>query len=247
MRHFGIIGNPLSHSFSPAYFSQKFASESIDARYDAFPLASITDLPDLLREHQLEGLNVTIPYKTSILPYLNELSSAAMAIGAVNCLKIEGNRLLGYNTDYYGFATSLKPLLQAGHKRALILGTGGAAQAVQYALRQMDMPFLSVSRTGDDLENTIRYSALSKDILQQHQVIINTSPLGMFPLVDDCPPIPYEFVDERHLLYDLIYNPAITRFLRKGKQRNATIKNGLEMLHLQAERSWDIWNGIFTK
>jgi len=244
MRHFGIIGNPLSHSFSPAYFSQKFAQEHIQATYEAFPLASITDLPDLLRDHPLSGLNVTIPYKTSILPYLNEISPAAAEIGAVNCLKIDGNHLSGFNTDHYGFSESLQPLLLPHHQRALILGTGGAAQAVQYALKQLNIPFTSVSRTASDADNIITYGSIDQAVMEQHQIIINTSPLGMFPLVDDYPPIPYEFLGERHLLYDLIYNPAITRFLRKGKQRKATIKNGLEMLHLQAERSWGIWNRL---
>lgn len=236
---YGLIGYPLSHSFSPAYFNNKFATENIDARYDAYAIPSVEDLKTLLKEHpQLKGLNVTIPYKEQVLPLLDEIDVAAREIGAVNCIKIEGGKLIGYNTDHIGFAESLKPLLQPQHTHALILGTGGAAKAVIYALKQLGIKHKIVSRTGGDMQ----YADVDEGIMDKYRLIINTTPLGMYPAIDTAPEIPYQFIDSSHLLYDLVYNPEETLFLKKGKQQGATIKNGYEMLILQAEASWQIWN-----
>lgn len=236
---YGLIGYPLSHSFSPAYFNNKFATENIDGRYDAYAIPSVEDLKTLLQEHpQLKGLNVTIPYKEQVLPLLNEIDAAAREIGAVNCIKIEVGKLIGYNTDHIGFAESLKPLLQPQHTHALILGTGGAAKAVMYALSQLDIQYKIVSRTGGDMQ----YADVDEGIMDIYKLIINTTPLGMYPAIDTAPEIPYQFIDSSHLLYDLVYNPEETLFLQKGKQQGTAIKNGYEMLILQAEASWQIWN-----
>lgn len=236
---YGLIGYPLSHSFSPAYFNNKFATENIDARYDAYAIPSVEDLKTLLQEHpQLKGLNVTIPYKEQVLPLLYETDAAAREIGAVNCIKIEVGKLIGYNTDHIGFAESLKPLLQPQHTHALILGTGGAAKAVMYALLQLGIEYKIVSRTGGDMQ----YADVDEEIMDKYRLIINTTPLGMYPATDTAPEIPYQYLTKEHLLYDLVYNPEETLFLQKGKQQGATIKNGYEMLILQAEVSWQIWN-----
>lgn len=236
---YGLIGYPLSHSFSPAYFNNKFATENIDARYDAYAIPSVEDLKTLLLEHpQLKGFNVTIPYKERVLPLLYETDAAAREIGAVNCIKIEVGKLIGYNTDHIGFAESLKPLLQPQHTHALILGTGGAAKAVMFALSQLDIEYKIVSRTGGDMQ----YADVDEEIMDKYRLIINTTPLGMYPAINTAPEIPYQFIDSSHLLYDLVYNPEETLFLQKGKQQGATIKNGYEMLILQAEASWQIWN-----
>lgn len=236
---YGLIGYPLSHSFSPAYFNNKFVTENIDARYDAYAIPFVEDLKTLLQEHpQLKGLNVTIPYKEQVLPLLYETDVAAREIGAVNCIKIEQGKLIGYNTDHIGFAESLKPLLHPQHIHALILGTGGAAKAVMYALSQFDIEYKIVSRTGGDMQ----YVDVDKVTMDKYKLIINTTPLGMYPAIDIAPEIPYEYLTKEHLLYDLVYNPEETLFLQKGKQQGATIKNGYEMLILQAEASWQIWN-----
>ncbi|MFN4246467.1 MAG: shikimate dehydrogenase [Flavipsychrobacter sp.] len=236
---YGLIGYPLSHSFSPAYFNNKFATENIDGRYDAYAIPSVEDLKTLLQEHpQLKGLNVTIPYKEQVLPLLNEIDAAAREIGAVNCIKIEVGKLIGYNTDHIGFVESLKPLLQPQHTHALILGTGGAAKAVMYALKQLGIKHKTVSRIGGDMQ----YADVDEEIMDKYRLIINTTPLGMYPAINTAPEIPYQFIDSSHLLYDLVYNPEETLFLKKGKQKGATIKNGYEMLILQAEASWQIWN-----
>lgn len=236
---YGLIGYPLSHSFSPAYFNNKFATENIDGRYDAYAIPSVEDLKTLLKEHpHLKGLNVTIPYKEQVLPLLYETDAAAREIGAVNCIKIEVGKLIGYNTDHVGFAESLKPLLQTKHTHALILGTGGAAKSVMYALKQLGVEYKIVSRTGGDMQ----YADVDKEIMDIYKLIINTTPLGMYPATDTAPEIPYEYLTKEHLLYDLVYNPEETLFLQKGKQQGATIKNGYEMLILQAEASWQIWN-----
>ncbi len=236
---YGLIGYPLSHSFSPAFFNNKFASEKIDARYDAYAIPAIDELATLLKEHTLlKGLNVTIPYKEQVLPLLYDIDTAARDIGAVNCIDIRYSRLIGYNTDYIGFAESLRPLLQAQHTHALVLGTGGAAKAVMYALLQLGIEYKIVSRTGGDMQ----YADVDEGIMDKYTLIINTTPLGMYPAIDIAPEIPYEYLTKEHLLYDLIYNPEETLFLKKGKQQGATIKNGYEMLILQAEASWQIWN-----
>lgn len=236
---YGLIGYPLSHSFSPTYFNKKFATEGIGARYEAYPLANINELPALLKTNPtLQGLNVTIPYKQQVIPYLDAIDDAAKTIGAVNCIKITDDKLTGYNTDWIGFTESLRPLLQTQHTRALVLGSGGGAKAVVYALQQMGIAHSIVSRTGGDYQ----YIKLTEAIICQHTIIINTTPLGMYPHVDDCPAIPYQYLSAQYLLYDLIYNPAETLFLQRGKDAGALTKNGYEMLLRQAEAAWAIWN-----
>lgn len=238
---FGIIGYPLSHSFSAVYFAKKFAAEHIDATYTPFPLEHIGDFPALLQNHNtLRGLSVTIPYKTAVIPYLDSLDVTAEAVGAVNSIAIKNGFKKGYNTDVTGFEESLRPLLSAQHNAALVLGTGGASLAVAYVLEKLNIPFLKISRTKKD--KCITYGELDTAIVSSHTLIINTTPAGMYPKVDECPELPYASIGKEHLLYDLIYNPDETKFLQLGKQNGAAIKNGLEMLYLQAEASWRIWN-----
>ncbi|MBN2174915.1 MAG: shikimate dehydrogenase [Bacteroidales bacterium] len=244
---YGLIGKPLSHSFSAEYFARKFRAENIrDCRYHLFELEGLSDLDDLIRNHQnLQGLNVTIPYKRPVIKYLDKISPEAMEIGAVNCIKINRNEkkvtLKGYNTDIYGFEKSINPLLKPHHHKSLVLGTGGSAKAVAWVLNKYGIETLFVSRTPHDC-NQVRYSILNEDILSTHLLIVNTTPVGMYPNEGQFPDIPFEFIGKNHLLFDLVYNPAETWFLRKGKQQGASIKNGLEMLQLQAEKSWEIWN-----
>ncbi|MBL7719977.1 MAG: shikimate dehydrogenase [Flavipsychrobacter sp.] len=237
--HYGLIGFPLTHSFSPKWFAEKFAAEGIDATYKAYPLELIESISDLLANYPLRGLNVTIPYKEQVLGYLNELDEAAEAIGAVNCIDIRHGIKKGYNTDVTGFEQSLAPLLQAHHTRALVLGTGGAAKAVHYVLEKLGLTYRTVSR--HQSEGVITYDELTEELIASHPLIINTTPLGMAPHTDEAPAIPYHALTEKHLLYDLIYNPDETKFLALGKQQGATIKNGHEMLVRQAEASWEIW------
>jgi len=238
---FGIIGYPLSHSFSPAYFSKKFAAQRIDATYNAYPLRTIGEYPALLKIHpELLGLNVTLPYKETIITYLDELDDTARGIGAVNCICINDGVQKGYNTDAIGFEKSLLPLLRSHHIEALILGTGGSSKAVAYALRKLGISHTKVSRTPKG--NMLGYEQLSVEVMQRHKLIINTTSAGMYPNMNDAPAIPYHLLDKECLLYDLIYNPAETKFLALGKEHGATVKNGYEMLQLQAEASWEIWN-----
>ena len=238
---FGLIGFPLTHSYSPKYFNEKFYREGINADYRAFELTDILEFPSLLKDHpELKGLNVTIPYKQQVIPFLDGLSDAAMQINAVNCIDIRDGKLIGYNTDVVGFEKSLHPLLQPSHKKALILGTGGASKAVQYVLSKLNIEFLLVSRS--KRQGTITYHDLDEEMIRENLLIINTTPLGMSPNTDSCPDIPYDAISKDHLLYDLIYNPEYTEFLNKGKAKGATIKSGEEMWHLQAEASWEIWN-----
>lgn len=246
MRKFGLIGYPLSHSFSKKFFTQKFESEGIQyCEYELYPIETIDSLSLLLSDNpDLEGLNVTIPYKLEVLPLLNEIDEAAQAIGAVNCIKIAGKgpnaKLKGYNTDAYGFEESLKPLLEPSHQKALILGDGGAAKAVKYVLNKLGIPFVIVTRSPTD--TSILYEEVTEEILSTHTIIINTTPLGMSPNVISSPDLPYHYITAQHLVYDLVYNPEETAFLNKAKVQDAKIKNGLEMLYLQAERSWYLWN-----
>lgn len=239
---YGLIGKTLTHSFSKKYFSQKFLEESLSyCSYNNYELKHINHFPALIKNTiSLKGLNVTIPYKTEIIQYLDELDEASKKIGAVNTVKFYDNKLLGFNTDVIGFENSIKPLLKEHHTKALILGTGGAAKAVEFVFEKMGILYLSVSRSKKD--NSITYQNLNETILDQYSIIINTTPLGMFPNIESCPAIPYEYIGENHLLYDLVYNPDITTFLKMGKERGTDIKNGLEMLQLQAEASWEIWN-----
>jgi shikimate dehydrogenase len=237
---YGLIGYPLSHSFSPKWFSEKFAAEDIDATYKPYPLEHVEDILDLLANYPLKGLNVTIPYKESIIDFLDSLSPEAKAIGAVNCIDIRNGKRTGHNTDIIGFERSLTPLLQPHHTKALVLGTGGAAKAVNYVLDKLGIDRQSISR--NKTENTLTYSELTEEVISTHTLIINTTPLGMSPNTDEAPPIPYNHLTKKHLLYDLIYNPSETKFLAQGKANGVKTKNGHEMLTLQAEASWNIWN-----
>jgi len=242
---FGLLGKDIEYSFSRGYFTEKF--EKLDLKnnkYVNFDLQKIEDFPSVIKEGgaQLGGINVTIPYKEEVMKYLNKLDKTAKAIGAVNTIKFtERGNLKGYNSDVVGFEKSIFPFIKKHHKRALILGTGGASKAIAYALKKNDIKFKFVSRkpTG---KKEISYQDLTEDLMEKYQVIINSTPVGTSPNIDKCPDIPYQFISENHLLYDLIYNPEVTTFLAKGKEQGATIKNGFEMLQLQAEESWRIWN-----
>lgn len=248
MRTFGLIGQPLSHSFSKKYFTEKFEREGIlESHYKLFPLESSKEFQSLIAEQKnLIGLNVTIPYKQEIIPYLHELDQVAEAIGAVNTIKIErkGNgkvKLKGYNTDALGFQQSLKPFLAKEHERALVFGSGGAAKAVCYVLNQLGIPFFIVSRNPSG-EKEISYSDLDQTSISRFQLLINCTPIGMFPNINQTLPISMESIGENHLVYDLIYNPIETKFLAKAKEKRAITLNGLSMLKLQAEAAWNIWN-----
>ncbi|MGB4930023.1 MAG: shikimate dehydrogenase [Chitinophagales bacterium] len=242
MKLFGLIGFPLTHSFSEKYFSDKFRKEEIEeCKYELYPLENVEDVRFLFEVNkELKGLNVTIPYKESVIEYLDDLDDIAQKIGAVNCIKIDEIQRVGYNTDYAGFRDSLKPLLKKHHTKALVLGTGGASKAVVYALNELGIQTTLVSRKEGTTELT--YQQLTKEIISQHSIIINCTPVGMYPDIQLCPEIPYEFITAQHILYDLIYNPGKTLFLEKGEKQGATIKNGLQMLELQAEYAWEIWN-----
>jgi shikimate dehydrogenase len=237
---YGIIGYPLSQTFSPDYFNAKFERLGLKDSYHKFPLATIDELKAVLQSHpELKGLNVTIPYKEAVIPFLDELHDTAQEIGAVNTVKIRDGKLKGYNTDVTGFRDSLQPLLQPQHRQALILGTGGASKAVAYALQQLHVAYRFVSRT--PAAGEFSYAMLDRKTIEEHLLIVNTTPLGMTPDMDNAPAIPYEYLGPSHLLYDLIYNPAETLFLQRGKVQGAAIKNGYDMLIGQAEAAWNIW------
>lgn len=244
MRLFGLIGYPLTQSFSKKYFDEKFDREGYDGcRFENFPITSINKLPYILRDNpELEGLAVTIPYKQQVLPYLDSTLNIPEGLKACNCINIIDGKLIGYNTDHTGFERSFKPLLKPHHRKALVLGNGGATAAVAFVLKKLDIRYEIVSRKKHD-GSTLTYSDLDKKIMQEHPVIINTTPLGMYPEINDCPPIPYSFITKEHFLYDLVYNPEKTLFLQKGEERGSLVKNGADMLVLQAEENWRIWNG----
>lgn len=244
MQHFGIIGYPLAHSFSAKLFSEKFLREGISAEYSMYPLASINDFPALIRRVDFTGMNVTMPYKEAVIPYLDSLDETAAGIGAVNVIHFregaDGQSILtGYNTDAIGFMNAIKPMLQDSDKNALILGTGGAAKAAVYGLRKLGLQPTLVSR---DSQKGLPYSALTKEIVEAHTVIVNCTPLGMSPATDACPPFPYAYLTEKHLLYDMIYNPEDTLFLNHGKRKGCRTKCGTDMLLGQAAAAWNIWN-----
>ena len=243
MRQFGLIGRNISYSFSKSYFADKFINENIvDAVYNVFDLQQIDEVEKVFATEGLVGFNVTIPYKQEIIPFLDELSPEAKAIGAVNTVLIKNGKRIGHNTDCYGFHHSILPLLDSHHKKALVLGNGGAAKAVFYILDELNIAYKIVSRT--TLENQFTYDDLDEEIISQHQIIINCSPVGTFPNIENAPLLPYQFILEKHLLYDLIYNPPVTKFLENGQNNGAKIKNGHEMLVLQAEKAWKIWNKV---
>lgn len=246
MDKYGLIGYPLGHSFSIGYHNQRFADEGINAKYLNFEIPSIDDLPAVLSQNpELKGLNVTIPYKEKVIPFLDYVSPEARAIGAVNVIRVEhqGKKitLKGYNSDVIGFTQSIEPLLENYHKKALVLGTGGASKAISYGLKSLGLETVYVSRY--ERPGTIQYGSITPEVVEEYNVIINCTPLGMFPKTEECPSLPYEAMNERNILYDLIYNPDETLFMRKGAQQGATVKNGLEMLLLQAFASWEFWNG----
>ena len=241
MDRYGIIGFPLGHSFSRAFFTEKFQKEHIDAEYVNFEIPSAHLLPEIVRSNpHLRGLNVTLPYKEAVIPMLDSMSDEAREIGAVNVIQVREGRLKGFNSDISGFMDSLRPLLKPWHQHALVLGTGGASRAIRVGLERLGLDWTYVSRTA--AEGRLTYAALTPEVMEHFQVIVNCSPVGMFPKVDACPDIPYHLLSSRHLLYDLVYNPEETLFLKRGAQQGATIKNGLEMLHLQALASWEFWN-----
>lgn len=245
MDKYGIIGHPLGHSFSPGFFNEKFRNENIDAVYEMFDLPQIEAVIEILASNpELRGLNVTIPYKQKIMHYLDELSDEARAIGAVNVVRISHDNgkvhMKGYNSDVIGFTRSIEPLLEKYHKKALILGTGGASKAVEYGLGKLGLETVKVSRY--ERPDTIQYEKVTADIVREYNVIVNCTPVGMYPDTEECPQLPYEAMDSHTLLYDLIYNPDETLFMKKGRQSGAVTKNGLEMLLLQAYASWEFWN-----
>lgn len=242
-KRYGLIGRNIGYSFSRTYFGKKFSAEHFqEYTYENFDLQSISEFPELLANHpDIKGLNVTIPYKEAILPYLDELSENAQKIGAVNVIRFKKNgKIKGYNSDWYGFKKALTPLLLPNHKKALILGTGGAAKAVAFALEKMGILYAFVSR--NDYPNAIRYEHLNETIFDTYSIIINCTPLGTFPNVDQCPPIPYTYFTSRHIAFDLIYNPEKTLFLQQAEAQGALIENGYPMLVFQAEKAWKIWN-----
>lgn len=243
MRQFGLIGFPLTHSFSPQYFAEKFQKENItDARYDAFEISDINQFPELIASNpHLCGLNVTIPYKESIIPFLDEIDPVAAEIGSVNTILFKDGKTIGHNTDLVGIAETIKPHLEWYMVNALILGTGGSAKTVAYFLRKIGIEPLFVTRNPSE-KNHISYNDLTVDMVQKHKLIINCSPVGMFPNVDEKPSIPYDAITDMHVLFDLIYNPPLTKFLEEGQDRDATVINGSKMLRIQAEASWKLWN-----
>lgn len=244
MEKYGLIGYPLSHSFSRGFFNEKFLAENIDAEYVNFEIPDIREFKTIIKNNPtLQGLNVTIPYKEQVIPLLDEISDNARQIGAVNVIRIDRSknkvRLKGFNSDILGFKESIEPLLQPLHKKSLILGTGGSAKAVFYGLKQLGIDAVYVSRKGEN--GHYLYSDLTPEIFGQYQVVVNCTPVGLWPHTDECPDIPYHLLTPDYLLYDLLYNPNETLFMKKGKERGAVVKNGLEMLILQAFVTWNIW------
>ncbi|GAB3653460.1 shikimate dehydrogenase [Echinicola sediminis] len=246
MRKFGLIGYPLKHSFSKKYFTEKFDKEGIDGcQYELYELDTINKFPELIKNNpELEGINVTIPYKEQVIPFLDELEPGCKAIGAVNCIKIKDGKLTGYNTDYIGFKDSLNKWLDGKRTKALILGTGGASKAIKQSLKDLEMPYLMVSRSDNGQKGLITYDDLiqNEKYLQEYRLIVNTTPLGTFPNTEEMPSIPLDQIGREHKVYDLVYNPEKTFLMRSMEARGAVVKNGLEMLQLQAEAAWDIWN-----
>jgi len=246
MKKLGLIGYPVGHSYSKKYFSEKFEKENLpEWAYELYPIEKIEKLKSFLNsEPDLVGFNVTVPYKVAVMNYLDEIDPEALIIGSVNTVRIidspNGKKLKGYNTDVHGLEKSLIPLIKPGNNRALLLGTGGSARAVKFVLRNHDIPYTSVSRLRHDTR--IQYEDITEATMRDHNIIINSTPVGMYPDVDAFPSIPYQYLTDQHLLFDLVYNPDETMFLKKGREKGATIKNGLDMLHLQSDKCWEIWN-----
>jgi shikimate dehydrogenase len=242
LRKFGLIGRSLSHSFSQSYFEKKFLSEGItDASYQLLEKSNLDNIADWLIHQQFRGVNVTIPYKEEIIPHLHLCTDEAREIGAVNCIVIQDGKLIGHNTDAYGFEVSIRPFLENKYERALILGNGGASKAIAFTLKKWNIPFWMATRKPTQPHH-FAWTDLNDEMMKHFKLIINCTPLGTYPNVHECPPIPYSALTEEHFLYDLIYNPEETAFLQKGKAQGALVMNGLPMLRLQAEKSWSIWN-----
>jgi shikimate dehydrogenase len=243
MRRYGLIGYPLSHSFSQRYFTDKFEREGIkDCVYSNYSLQEIGELTAVLADAELCGLNVTIPYKQQVIPFLTELTPVAEVVGACNCVRVFAGGLVGHNTDVVGFERSLVPQLKPYHREALVLGTGGASRAVEFVLRKLGIGYRLVSRRPRPDTGDLGYEQVDGALIAETLLIVNTTPVGMYPNVDECPPLPYEVLTSRHYLYDLVYNPGWTLFLQRGAEQGAAVENGHEMLILQAEESWRIWN-----
>ena len=242
MKQYGLIGKHLSHSFSPSFFADFFQKHGIDAHYASYELQEISGFPQLIKDHDFSGLNVTIPYKTVIIPFLDELDPLAAEIQAVNVISFEKGKTKGYNTDVFGFQQSIKPFLTFHHERALIFGTGGASKAVAYVFKSLGIDVIFVSQTESNLGNHFTYADVNEHMINACKVIVNCTPLGMYPNVDEAPVMPYEALSEEHLLIDLIYNPEETLFMKQGRANGATSMNGLSMLQHQALKSWEIWN-----
>jgi shikimate dehydrogenase len=241
MKHYALIGHPLTHSFSKVYFSEKFEKHTIDANYINIEIEHLNST-SFVKEHTLSGFNVTIPHKENIMSFLDEIDDEAKTVGAVNTVSVlQNGKLKGYNTDVFGFRQSIKPFLESHHERALILGTGGASKAVSYVLKNLGIDIIYASRH-PKISNEIAYADVNEYVLKSHLLIINCSPIGTYPNVTESPNIPYNYITDKHLLYDLVYNPSETKFLEKGKRKNAKTLNGLSMLHLQAEKAWEVWN-----
>jgi shikimate dehydrogenase len=242
MHKYGLIGKDIDYSFSKAYFSQKFKKFNIEAEYDNFDIDDILKLKGIIqKEKNLKGLNVTIPYKESVLPFIDTIDDNAKAIGAINTIKLVDNKLIGYNTDVYGFVRSLFPLLEKHHQKALVLGSGGASKAICSGLKSFDVDYKVITRTPKN-DSQLSFDQLDGEMVETHKLIINCTPLGTKPNIHQSPNIPYEFIGEKHLLYDLVYNPKVTTFLAQGNNQGAKICNGYDMLRYQAEKSWEIWN-----
>lgn len=242
MNNLGLIGKNIAYSFSEKYFTEKFHRQNLtDFYYQLFDLEDINEIETLFSNENLLGFNITIPYKQAIIPFLDALSTEAEKVGAVNTVKICEGKKIGYNTDVYGFEKSFVPMLRNHHQKALILGNGGASKAVTFVLDKLEIPYTKVTRNDDEF---LSYNNLDETIISSHQIIINCTPVGTFPQINAAPNLPYQFLTEAHYLYDLIYNPEETKFLQLGKQKGAQIKNGLEMLHLQAEKAWEIWTSL---
>ncbi len=242
MKTYGLVGKNIDYSFSKTYFTEKFKRENITAEYKNFDLEDISQFPQILKNHpEVSGLNVTIPYKQEVIPFLDNLSPDAEKIGAVNTIKIERDQsLTGHNTDFTGFQESIQALLKEHHKKALILGTGGASKAIAYALKDLGIQYKFVSRKAGN--GRLDYAAIDKKLLQEFSVIVNCTPLGTFPEVEKHPPLPFQYINSSHLVYDLIYNPESTKLMDLARQQGASVSNGLKMLQLQAEAAWRIWN-----
>ena len=242
MRRYGLVGFPLTHSFSQKFFTEKFAQLGLsDCVYENYSLKEIEELSAILASQtDLRGFNITIPHKKNVMKFLTDATDVVAKIGACNCINIKDGKLIGHNTDVVGFEQSLLPFLQSHHSNALILGTGGASAAVEFVLRKLGIPFKYVSRAASGI--AVSYNEVDENMLSTHHLIINTTPLGMYPKIEECPDIPYQYLTPQHHLYDLVYNPAETKFLGKGRLQGASVQNGKEMLILQAEESWRIWN-----